>query len=134
MNFIRFVLGRKHPESGVEEGVFRLAYKLRKDNAVPAHDRQTLTEIMSWFDTALPVPRRFNRSKSKGHYRRATRGITWFRETAMDHLSKMHIVKSILESQGHPVDMIIESRIGYIVYEDEVQVVAEPFAETRTGR
>ena len=30
MKFIRFVLGRKRPDSGVEEGVYRLAYKLRR--------------------------------------------------------------------------------------------------------
>lgn len=29
--------------------------------------------------------------------------------------------------------MLTETRIGYVVYEDDLQVVAEPFADTKTG-
>jgi hypothetical protein len=29
MRFIRFVLARRHPDSGVEDGTFGLAYELR---------------------------------------------------------------------------------------------------------
>jgi len=29
--------------------------------------------------------------------------------------------------------MLDEERPGYVVYEDEHQVIAEPFADTRTG-
>jgi len=28
--------------------------------------------------------------------------------------------------------MLTESRVGYVVYEDELQVVAEPFSDTQT--
>ncbi len=28
---------------------------------------------------------------------------------------------------------IPEARVGYIIYEDDYQVVAEPFADTQTG-
>ena len=45
----------------------------------------------------------------------------------------MHQLRHVLESNGHVVTMIQESRVGYIVYEDSLQVVAEPFSETRTG-
>jgi hypothetical protein len=29
--------------------------------------------------------------------------------------------------------MLTETRVGYVVYEDDLQVVAEPFADTKTG-
>jgi hypothetical protein len=45
---------------------------------------------------------------------------------------KMHRVKHILESYGHAVTMIRENRVGYVVYEDDLQVIAEPFSETNT--
>jgi hypothetical protein len=45
----------------------------------------------------------------------------------------MHPIKTTLEKFGHPVTMLTESRIGYVVYEDELQVVAEPFSDTQTG-
>ncbi len=45
----------------------------------------------------------------------------------------MHTIKRILEMHGHMVVVLHETRVGYIVYEDDVQVIAEPFYNTRTG-
>ena len=39
----------------------------------------------------------------------------------------------VLEAHGYHVSILLEERLGYIVYEDEHQVIAEPFADTRTG-
>jgi hypothetical protein len=38
---------------------------------------------------------------------------------------------AILQNHGIPVRMLKADRIGYVVYEDEYQVVAEPFADTQ---
>jgi hypothetical protein len=133
MAFIRFVLAKRHPESGFHDGVFRVAYQLCDDTDVSDTDRRSLRELIDWFEKNLATPDRFNRSRSKGYYRRATRGIAWLRDTAKDGASKMHQLKSILESNGYQVRMIRANRVGFIVYEDEHQVVAEPFADTRTG-
>ncbi len=45
----------------------------------------------------------------------------------------MRILQDIVEAHGHNTKMIREERIGYVFYEDEFQVVAEPFNDTRTG-
>jgi len=45
----------------------------------------------------------------------------------------MHVLKGVLESHGHAVTVVHETHVGYVVYEDEAQVVADPFADTRTG-
>jgi hypothetical protein len=29
--------------------------------------------------------------------------------------------------------LLSETRVGYLIYEDDFQVVAEPFADTQTG-
>ena len=102
MRFIRFVVARRHPESGVEE-----------------KNQET--------------PTRFNRSKSKGFYRRRTPGIAWFKDGATEHLARMHQIKNVLDRYGHPVVMLSERRVGYVIYEDAFQVVAEPFSDTPTG-
>jgi len=133
MRFLRFVLARRHPDSGVEEGVFTLAYELRDSPDVGAADRAALAEILSWFEKNLETPARFNRSKSKGFYRRNTRGIAWLKDTAAEHLARMHRITGILERHGHAVMMLSEPRVGYVIHEDEFQVVAEPFSDTRTG-
>ena len=133
MTFIRFVLTTPNPDTGVADGVFGQAYKMMKGAELERGEREQLREVIEWFEKNLPAPDCFNRSKSKGYYRRATRGIHWFRDTATECLMKMHLVTNVLESHGHPVSVICESRIGYLVYEDQFQVVAEPFADTRTG-
>jgi hypothetical protein len=81
----------------------------------------------------LETPTRFNRAKSKGFYRRKTRGIAWFKDTASDHLARMHQIKGVLERYGHSVMMLSETRVGYVIYDDAYQVVAEPFSDTQTG-
>jgi len=133
MAFIRFVLAKRHPDSAVEEGLFTLAYTLRDDPAVSAQDRGTLRDNLEWFERHLPTPHRFSRSKSKGYWRRKTRGIGWFRDGARQCLARMHLMKDILEAHGHQVTMVCKARVGFIVYEDDFQVVAEPFSDTRTG-
>ena len=46
----------------------------------------------------------------------------------------MHALKRILEANGHAVSIVREERVGYLVYEDDQQVVAEPFSDTQTSR
>jgi len=44
----------------------------------------------------------------------------------------MHALKGVLEVYGHPVSLVCEERVGYIVHEDEFQVIAEPFSDTKS--
>ena len=133
MAYIRFVLATRDRDSGVEAGLFELAHQLRDDTVLGTGDRETLRDALAWFDEHLGTPARFNRRTSKSHYRQSGKGIAWFRDTAADCIAQMHRIKLVLESHGHHVTMIREDRIGYVVYEDELQVVAEPFADTKTG-
>jgi len=133
VRFIRFVVARRHAESGVEDGAFGLAHELTDSPDVAAADRQLLADILTWFDKNLETPTRFNRTKSKGFYRRTPRGIAWFKDSATEHLARMHQIKNVLEQYGHPVVMLSESRVGYVAYEDAFQVIAEPFSATQTG-
>jgi len=60
MRFIRFVLARRHPDSGVEDGLFTLAYELRDSLQVEAADRDGLAKNLAWFEKNLETPTRFN--------------------------------------------------------------------------
>jgi hypothetical protein len=133
VTYLRFTVLTNHPDTGVADGVFRTAYALRDTGGISRTDRDTLAEQLEWFSKNLLIPKRFNRSASKGHYRRATKGIAWFREDAGEHISRMFELKRVLEANGHPVHVVRENRVGYIVYEDDAQVIAEPFADTRAG-
>lgn len=130
--FIRFVTSRRHPDSGVEDGIFAAAYRLLKAGELTQADREVLRQNLAWFEAHLPTPSRFNRTTSKGSYRRNAKGISWFKDTATECLQRMHALKELLEAHGHPVSIVREDRVGYIVHEDDFQVTAEPFSDTRT--
>lgn len=133
MAFLRFVVLEIHEESTVEAGLFHVAYRLSRADDISDTDRKLIKEHLTWFEENLKKPARLNRSSSKGYYRRATKGISWLRDTARDHVSRMHALKRIAEANGYAVSLVTEERVGYVVYEDEFQVVAEPFADTRTN-
>jgi len=124
---LRFVLQRSHPDTGVEEGVFGAAYELRDGTVISASDRLSLEGLLAWFRANLAVPQRFNRSKSKGYYRRKAAGISWLKPTAGEHIAQMRALVAILEGNGYRVSQITTDRPGYVVFEDDHQVVAEPF-------
>jgi|SRR6185312_1596420 len=129
--FLRFVLMRSHPDTGVEEGIFGAAYELRNDRLLSASDRQSLEALLTWFENNLAKPERLNSSKSKGYYRRKTAGISWLKPTAVEHIAKMHEIAAILNRHGFHVSQETTGRPGYVVFEDDRQVVAEPFRGQR---
>lgn len=112
------MLSRRDTDSGVESGSFEVAYSLRDSGDTEPADREALAEHLLWFEQHLGTPRRFNRTTSKGFYRRRTRGVAWFKDTAIEHVARMHAITAILERYGRPVSMLSEARVGYVVFED----------------
>jgi hypothetical protein len=128
---LRFVVANSHPDTGLEEGIFRAAHDLRDGTSASALDREFLDTLLSWFDANLAKPERFNSSRSKGYYRRKTAGISWLKPAAVEHLARMRELAGILERNGIRVSQITTDRPGYVVFEDDHQIVAEPFRGER---
>jgi hypothetical protein len=57
--------------------------------------------------------------------------VCWFKASAAQHIARIHEIVCILEQNGVFVHVCRTDRPGYIVYEDEFQIVAEPFADLR---
>jgi hypothetical protein len=60
-------------------------------------------------------------------YRKPNKAISWFKDIAKDHLAHIRDLVAILRSHGIAVNMLKSDRFGYVVYEDEYQIVAEPY-------
>jgi hypothetical protein len=129
--YLRFVVPGRHLDSGVRDGTFGAAYALRRGSDLSPYEREELEGLLGWFNDNLDLPFRFNRTKSKGYEDRAAKGISWFKASAEEHVTKMHRLAAILRDQGHHVSLIKTTNPGYLVYEDEHQVVAEPFKDVR---
>ena len=125
--YLRFVLPATHPDTGVESGVFDIAYTLKNEGEISEAEKQELMGLLTWFGAELAVPDRFSRSTSKRRYRRATKGICWLKASAHEHVKRMHRLAQILREHGYHVEMIRSASPGYVVYQDDHQIVAEPF-------
>ena len=125
--FLRFVTAEIDSASGVEAGVFVAAYRLWYSNSLPAYEDERLGDIIVWFNRNLRTPSRFSRSSRGGG--EPGRAVCWFRPTAREHLAQAHDMVNILEDNGVFVRRLKAPKVGYVVYEDEHQVVAEPVAD-----
>jgi hypothetical protein len=129
--YIRFVTDAIDPQSHVRRGILDVAHNLCDHGDMRPEERAVLEGLLRWFDKSLEVPERFCRQTTKVH-RRPARAISWFRDSAGEHIGRARKVAAILEGHGVCVHMTTTERPGYIIYEDPHQVAAEPFADTQT--
>ena len=124
--FIRFMSGEADEDSQVAAGLFVAASRLWYGTVLPDYEYECLSEVLRWFNLYLPRPARFSRS-TRAVVR--NRGICWFRSSATEHIRKAWEMVAILERNDLLIRMIKSEKVGYVVYEDDFQVVAEPFAD-----
>ena len=130
--YLRFVMKKPILISGVREGIFAAAYDLKLAARLSPADEEHLTRLLEWFEQNLAIPARINRTRSKGYYRRAAKGIAWFKSSATAHLTRIHELAELLDRYDVRTEIVKSERPGYIVYEDDSQIIAEPFRDTRT--
>lgn len=128
--YLRFVVPDIDGDSLAELGVFHAVWNLRDRGMLDTHEEEEHDRIRNWFEQNLKVPDRFTTSKPPYH-RRKSKAISWFKSSAHEHVSNIRALVAILKAHGVPVRMIRTRRVGYVVYEDEYQTVAEPFAGER---
>jgi hypothetical protein len=127
--FIRFVIDDLDCDSGKRQGLFQAAKTLRESGKLNAADDDRLEYIRDWFNENLEKPTRLAIS-SRAHGK--NQAISWFKDSAHLHISKMREFKEVLERYGIPVQTITARRLGYVLYEDEFQLAAYPFRDTPT--
>jgi hypothetical protein len=127
MAFLRFVVSERDEDSGRRQGPFQAMLELATRAALFDHEQRAYDEVYEWFRHNLKKPDRFSRS-SKPHARGVA--ISWFKDTATEHIRRMRSICLILEAHEISVEVIFTDRPGYIVYEDAFQVAAEPYSET----
>jgi hypothetical protein len=125
--YVRFVIGRKDDNSHVEQGIFQAAGTALKSQNITGAEASHLNELQTWFSENLERPAAFGRGRLR-------LGVCWFKTASTKHISRIWEMVNVLERHGIYVKKIRTDRPGYIVYEDEWQVVAEPFRQGPIGR
>lgn len=123
--FLRFVGTDLDLRTGQSTGLMTLAYALRDSGDLNIADTDQLHAHLGWIQRNVPVPTRFARRRNP--YHKETHGVSWAKATAVEFVRHMHAIADILGRYDTGVDIVRTSRPGYVVYEDDWQVVAEPF-------
>lgn len=103
MRFIRFVQARRHPESGVEDGLIGLAYELRDSPRVAAEDRAALADALMWFAKHLETP--------AGD----ASGLGYLLYVSASSLMALPVDAAMLEPPSHDPIRVIRAIRGYSV-------------------
>jgi hypothetical protein len=123
--FIRFVIAERHDLSDQPRGVFSALYALEKRGELAPYELEWFRAAEAWFDAHLRRPERFawsSRPNAPG------RAVTWLRASATEHVTRMRELVALLEHKSIAVEELRTDRPGYVVYQDEFQVAAMPFA------
>jgi len=129
--FVRFVVSHRHSETGMPTGIFEAVKLLPRVGQLPDWDERQLDAISDWFVDHLPHPTRVARSARPNG---AHRALSWFKASAREHIARARELAAILERHDILTEMLQTDRPGYIVYEDEFQVLAEPFRSESSDR
>jgi hypothetical protein len=125
--YVRFVIGRKDEDSHVEQGIFQAVALAVEWGNITGADADELNELRHWFSENLERPTSFGRDALR-------RGICWFKTGATEHIARIWEMVRILERNGIYVKKIRTDKPGYVVYQDEWQLVAEPFRKGTLAR
>jgi hypothetical protein len=82
------------------------------------HEEEVYREIYKWFQKNLRRPTTFTRS-SKPHAKKVA--ISWFKESASEHIAKMREIMVILEGHGIHTEMIATTRPGLLFMKTRIR-------------
>jgi hypothetical protein len=126
-NLIRFVTRERHPPYGYRTGIFKAAYALLRRDVLARPAQAELRVLLDWFNDHLATPARLTRSQ---HPHAKKSAVSWMRASAPEHIAQLRRLVALVEAGGVEIHELQTKRPGYVVYEDDQQVVALPFADT----
>ena len=126
--YLRFITQFINEVDKPETGVFNAMHFIWEHKFTQDEDESKLKELYTWFKSNLDAPPWFSYPKGYPHESKA---LSWFKDSAKEHILKMQHVMEILERYGVRVNRIWTREPGQIVFEDEFQISAVPWEPHR---
>lgn len=123
--FLRFIGTEIDLRTGKPKGIFTLAYDLIETNHLTVYEEELLKSLLKWFSGHLPIPNKFSKNKNSSHKNNIT--TAWFKDSAQEVMKKIWELKQILESNEINVEIVRSEKPGYVIYEDDFQIIVDPF-------
>ncbi len=124
--YLRLSVREKDNISGVGRGLFTAMGILNSKHVLLEYEAELYAETLRWFAKSLLVPKVL----SGGNHHNRPGAVSWFKDTATEHIYRMRQLAKILEAHGISVTQYATTRPGNIEYEDEYQIAAIPFRDT----
>lgn len=122
--YIRFVINQRCEESNQKLGIMHAVRYLRDDDELTEVEFKLANRIMTWYGDNLESPLDYlNKQKSK----KSDVFISWFKDSAKEHINKARELAAILENKDTIVEMITTDKPGKVVYEDQFQIFSRPY-------
>lgn len=122
--YIRFVVDEIDGYSGVALGIFQAMYRLWRAERLNRAEQAWWDDVRAWFNVRLERPARLMRSQRRGAEPCA---ISWFKPSARQHIRRAFEIVALLSEHHVHARMVRSRKPGYVVYEDDFQITAEPF-------
>lgn len=123
--YLRFIASEIDNSTGKERGIFSIAYDLLRSGSLIKEEEDKLRIALMNCERILPIPDKFSRKKNDSH--KNHKGISWIKDNASEIIREIRIIKKVLDENNLFIEVIKTQRPGYVVYEDDFQIVAEPF-------
>ncbi len=120
--FVRFHTQIRDSQIHHELGIFVALRELECRRRLSEDEQERVREAFGWFNDHLRVPR-----LEPEHWR----ARFWFRDSAQPMVRRLWEVVAVLRQRDVPVQFVITSEPGTIVYRDHYQVAAIPCAVRR---
>jgi hypothetical protein len=126
--YIRFITQFINERGQNKTGLFQAMGFIRDHSLTDDEDESKLKGLTSWFEENLDAPKWFANPVGRRH---ETKSLSWFKDTAKEHILKVNELIEILEKYDLIIERVTSKDLGHKVYEDEFQVSAEPLKSHR---
>ena len=121
--FVRFVCFNTVEGQCTRLGLFQAIELARQSDHSSGWALELVNELNGWFSERLAVPAPIEQGWLEADGQRA---LSWFKPQAVEHIRRMHELKTALEECGVHVEVLTTRDLGQIVWQDQHQVLAAP--------
>ena len=121
--FVRFVCFNTVQGQRTRLGLFQAIELARESDQSSGWALELAGELSDWFSDNLAVPAPIEQGWRETDGQRA---LSWFKPQAVEHIRRMHELRSALEECGVHVEVLTTKDIGAVVWQDQHQVLAAP--------
>ena len=124
--YLRFITQFIDEDGKLQTGIFKAIDYIENHDLTEKEDRERLSLIHQWFRDNLDAPKWFKNPQYRTYEKRS---LSWFKDSAKEHIFNIQESISILEKYNIIVERVAIKNPGKIRFTDKYQISAEPLSD-----